>query len=235
MKLLLSLLGVLKLGKFFTTGGTMLVSLFAYAWIWGWPYAAGFIALLFAHEMGHFIAARQRGLDVGAPTFIPFLGAWINMKDMPHDAETEAYVGLGGPFVGTLASFACYYAAQHFHSELLLAISYSGFFLNLFNLIPMSPLDGGRITAVLGPRIWLLGVPVLIGVFFWHPSPVLILIAFAAFPQVMKAWHYKGRDDPEHQYYAVTGEDRVTYTAFYLILVVVLSTMTFKVHELLGR
>jgi len=233
MKLLLALFGILKLGKVFTTGGTMLISVFAYALVWGWPYAVGFVALLFAHEMGHFIAARQRGLDVGAPTFIPFLGAWINMKDMPHNAETEAYVGLGGPFIGTLAAFACYYAALHFHSGLLLAISYSGFFLNLFNLIPISPLDGGRITAVLGPRIWLLGVPILIGVFLWHPSPVLILVAFAAFPQVMKAWRYRGAEDPEAAYYVVSGEDRATYAGIYLILIGVLSTMCFKVHEML--
>jgi Zn-dependent protease len=234
MKLLLSLFALLKLGKVFATGGTMLISVFAYALVWGWRYAVGFVALLFAHEMGHFVAARQRGLDVGAPTFIPFLGAWINMKQMPHDAETEAYVGLGGPFIGTLAAFACYYVALHYHSDLLLAISYAGFFLNLFNLIPVSPLDGGRITAVLGPRIWLLGVPVLVGVFLWHPSPVLIIVAILAFPQVMKAWRYRGADDPEAAYYVVSGEDRVTYAAIYLILVGVLGAMCFKVHEMLG-
>lgn len=234
IKLLLALAGALKFGKLLTTGGTMLISLFAYSLVYGWRYAAGFIALLFAHEMGHYIAARQRGLAVGAPTFIPFLGAWIDMKDMPHNAETEAYVGLGGPFLGTLASFACYYLAQAMDSKLLLAISYSGFFLNLFNLIPLSPLDGGRITAVLGPRIWWLGVPFLIGVFLWHPSPVLILVAIAAIPQLAKAWRYRGEQDPEHHYYQVSGEERLTYTAWYLLLVAVLSSMTFKVHEMLG-
>ena len=235
IKLLLSLLGVLKLGKVFTTAGTMLISLVAYAWVWGWWYAAGFIALLFAHEMGHYIAAKQRGLDVGAPTFIPFLGAWINLKQLPHDAETEAYVGLGGPFIGTLAAFACYVAALQMQSGLLLAISYAGFFINLFNMIPMSPLDGGRITAVLGPRIWFLGVPVLIGVFVWHPSPILILIALAALPQLSRAWKYRGKEDPEHAYYAVSGRHRFIYTAFYLLLVVVLASMTFEVHEMLRR
>jgi Zn-dependent protease len=88
IKLLFLLLSGLKFGKLLTTGGTMLISLVVYAWMFGWRYAAGFIVLLFVHEMGHFIAARQRGLNVGAPTFIPFLGAWIEMKDMPHDAET---------------------------------------------------------------------------------------------------------------------------------------------------
>src|SRR6266436_512091 len=113
----------------------MLLSLVVYASIWGLPYAAGFIALLFVHEMGHYLAARQRGLNVGAPTFIPFVGAWIELRDMPHNAETEAWVGLGGPLLGSLGALACYFAARETDSSLLLAISYSGFFLNLFNLI----------------------------------------------------------------------------------------------------
>ena len=94
IKLLLLLVAGLKWGKLATTGGTMLLSLAVYASIWGLPYAAGFIALLFLHEMGHYVAARQRGLDVGAPTFIPFVGAWIALKGLPHDVETEAYVAM---------------------------------------------------------------------------------------------------------------------------------------------
>lgn len=233
MKLLFLLLGAAKFGKLLTTGGTMLLSLVVYSFIFGWRYAAGFILLLLCHEMGHYLAARRRGLDVGAPTFIPFVGAWIQMKDMPHDAETEAYVGVAGPFAGTLAALACYFLARSYDSPLLLAISYSGFFLNLFNLIPISPLDGGRITAVLSPRIWLLGVPVLIGVFFWHPSPMLILIALMAAPQVMKAWKYDPTLPENQAYYQVGAEARLTYSAYYLILLVVLAMMTFQVHEML--
>src|SRR5262249_52708757 len=85
MKLLLLLLSGLKWGKLATTGGTMLLSLAVYATIWGWPYAAGFIALMFAHEMGHYVAARQCGINVGAPAFIPFVGAWINLKEQPRN------------------------------------------------------------------------------------------------------------------------------------------------------
>ena len=66
LKLLLLLFSGLKFGKIFMTGGTMLISVVVYAWIFGWRYAVGFVALLFVHEMGHFIAARQRGLPVGA-------------------------------------------------------------------------------------------------------------------------------------------------------------------------
>ncbi len=235
LKLLLLLFSGLKFGKIFMTGGTMLISVVVYAWIFGWRYAVGFVALLFVHEMGHFIAARQRGLPVGAPTFIPFVGAWIEMKQMPHDAETEAYVGMGGPLVGSLGALACYFVARDMGPDgrWLLAVAYGGFFLNLFNLIPISPLDGGRITAVLSPRLWLLGVPVLMAVFWWNPSPILILVAIMAAPQVMKAWKFKANDPSHGDYYQASAETRLTYATTYIGLIVFLSVMTHDVHQML--
>jgi Zn-dependent protease len=236
IKLLLLLFGGLKFAKIFTTGGTMLLSVAVYAWIYGWRYAVGFVGLLFVHEMGHFIAARQRGLNVGAPTFIPFVGAWIELKEMPHDAETEAYVGLAGPLVGTVGALACYYVAREGGTDLkwLLAVSYGGFFLNLFNLIPISPLDGGRITAVLSPKLWLLGAPILVGMFVLRPSPVLLIVALFSAPQVMKAWKYKA-DDPAHQgYYVASAETKLNYGVAYLGLLVFLALMTHGVHEMLA-
>ena len=94
-KLLLLIFGGLKLGKVLMSAGTMLASIAVYALFYGWRFAAGFVALLLVHEAGHYLAQR-RGLDVGLPTFIPFVGAWIQLKEMPHDAETEAYVGPPG-------------------------------------------------------------------------------------------------------------------------------------------
>lgn len=237
MKLLLLLLSGAKFGKLLTTGGTMLISLVAYAWLFGWRYAAGFIALLFVHEMGHYLAARQRGLDVGAPTFIPFLGAWIELKDLPHNAETEAYVGLAGPLVGALGALACYFVARDGGHEMrwLLAVAYAGFFLNLFNLIPLSPLDGGRITAVLSPRVWLLGVPVLAALFIWRPSPTLLIVALLAAPQLMKAWRYQPDDPANGIYYQSSLEDKLTYGTAYVGMVAFLAMMTHDVHEMLGR
>lgn len=233
-KLLFLLFSGVKLGKLFMTGGTMLLSVLVYAWVFGWRYAVGFVLLLFVHEMGHYLAARQRGLNVGAPTFIPFVGAWIELKDMPHDAETEAWVGLGGPLLGSLGALVCYFAARETDSRLLLAIAYSGFFLNLFNLIPLSPLDGGRITAVLSPRIWLLGVPVLIVIFLWRPSPMLILIAVMAAPQVWKALKYRSDSEEAQTYYAVSPAVRLEYASYYLGLTLFLAVMAHDVHEMLG-
>ena len=212
----------------------MLFSVFAYGLIYGWPYAAGFVGLIFVHEMGHYLAARRRGLDVGAPTFIPFVGAWIELKDMPHDAETEAYVGLAGPLVGSLGALACYAAARAYDSNLLLALSYAGFFLNLFNLIPLSPFDGGRITAVISPRLWLLGVPILVALFFYRPSPLLILMAVLAAPQVLKAFRHDPQAPENVAYYAIKAETRVTYAAGYLALAGFLAVMASDVHDMLS-
>ncbi len=233
IKLLLLLLSGAKLGKLALTGGTMLLSVIVYAFIFGWRYAVGFVLLLLVHELGHYVAARQRGLDVGAPTFIPFVGAWIELKQMPHDAETEAFVGLGGPLLGSVGALACYFVARSTDATWLLAVAYAGFFLNLFNLIPLSPFDGGRITAVLSPRIWLLGVPVLIGLFFWRPSPMLILMAILAAPQVLKAIRYRADSAQAQTYYAVSTRTKWEYGFYYLVLAAFLALMTHDVHELL--
>ena len=190
IKLLLLLFATVKFGKLATTGGTMLLSLVIYASIFGWAYAAGFIGLLFLHEMGHYIAARQCGLNVGAPTFIPFIGAYIQLKEQPVDAETEAYIAIAGPVVGAIGAFAVYFYARETDSRLWLAVAYSGFFLNFFNLLPVSPLDGGRITAIVSPRIWLLGAPMMLALLYYSPSPALILICIIAVPQLIAAWKF---------------------------------------------
>jgi Zn-dependent protease len=231
MQLLLLLFAGLKFGKLLTTGGTMLISLVLYASIWGWRYAAGFVGLLFAHEMGHVIAARQRGLAVSAPAFIPFMGAMITMRDAPQNAEVEAHVAYGGPFLGTLAAFAVYFWARQVDSTLGLAIAYSGFFLNLFNLLPISPLDGGRITSVLGPRVWFIGAPLLVGLLIWWPSPVLFLIAILAAPQLMRAWRYDPAAPENLAYYGVSAQTRLEYSVLYLGLLAVLGLITYSLHN----
>ena len=145
MKALLALMMAGKLGKVLFSAGSMLLSVAIYAQLFGWKYAVGFVLLLLVHEMGHYIAARQRGLDVGLPTFIPFVGAWINLKNSKLDAETAAFVGMAGPLLGTTGAFVVYLAALHYQLNWLLAIAYAGFVLNLFNLIPVVPLDGGHV------------------------------------------------------------------------------------------
>jgi Zn-dependent protease len=230
-KLIIWLLAAGKMGKLLTTCGTMLISIVVYSWVFGWRYAVGFVLLIFFHEMGHYVAARHRGINVGAPTFIPFVGAWIALKELPHDVETEAYIGFAGPLAGTAASLACYFIARDNGSQLLLALAYSGCMINLFNLIPISPLDGGRITAIISPKVWLAGVPLLAALFFYHPSPMLILVAVLAYPQIKEAiW---GDPNKPEQYYEVPRDTRINYGVLYLGLVAFLAMMSYSVHGML--
>ena len=231
IKALMLLLGAGKFGKVLLTSGTMLLSVATYAVFFGWRYAVGFVLLIFVHEMGHYVAARQRGLNVGAPTFIPFVGAWIELKDLPHDAETEAYVGLAGPVAGTLGAFACYFLARWHNSDLLLALAYAGFMLNLFNMLPLSPLDGGRITAVISPKIWWIGAPLLLALFVWRPSPMLILIALLAAPQLLAS--LRGDAGRPAGYYDIPSATRANYAFCYLGLLAILALLTFELHSVL--
>jgi Zn-dependent protease len=219
-----------KLGKVVTTGGTMLLSVFVYAFVYGWRYAVGFVALLFVHEMGHFIAARRCGLDVGAPVFIPFVGAWVALKNAAMDPQTEAYVGLAGPLLGSVAAFACYLVARESSEQVWMAIAYGGFVLNLFNLIPLAPLDGGRIVAVVSPKLWLLGVPLLGALFIWKPSPLLLLIALLAAPQVWSV--VKGTAPSTHL--ATSAAVRWRFAIQYLGLAAMLAILAYDAHEYLS-
>ncbi len=234
LKLILLVLASAKFGKILLTVGTMALSILAYSLVFGWAYAVGFVLLIFVHEMGHFVAARQKGLNVGLPTFIPFVGAWIQLKDQPMNAETEAYVGFAGPLVGSIGALACYFLAREFDSRLLLALSYAGFFINLFNLIPLSPFDGGRITAVLSPRVWLIGAPILLAIFLWRPSPLLVMMAIIAAPQVMRAFRYNPAAPENAAYYDASLETKLTYGASYIGLAAFLAVMSYDVKAMLG-
>ena len=233
IKALLLLFSFLKFGKLLTTGGTMLLSVFAYSLIWGWRYAAGFVVLIFVHEMGHYLAAKQRGLNTGAPMFIPFVGAWIELKDQPLTVAQEAQIAFAGPFAGTLAAVVVLVLALREHSTLLMALAYVGFFLNLFNLIPVTPFDGGRIVAILSPKVWFLGVPVLVGAFILSPSPMLLIILLLLAPTVYAALQaaWKGLA-PAHnpRYYMVPLAARVRYGSYYVLLLGFLCIMTYQTH-----
>jgi Zn-dependent protease len=231
LKALLALLFAGKLGKILFSGGSMLVSIAVYAHIFGWKYAAGFVLLLLCHEMGHYIAAKQRGLDVGLPTFIPFVGAWINLKNQGLSAETTAFVGLAGPLLGTTSAFLVYLLALHYETHWLLAIAYAGFVLNLFNLIPVVPLDGGHIVAVISPKLWIVGLPLLIALYVWRPNPLLIIVAILAAPKVWAA--IRGTVPAHAEPQLASNALKVRFAAEYLGLVCFLALMAFEVHSVL--
>ena len=228
------LFGLFKFGKLGGTMLTMLIALAVYTSVFGWQYALGFITMMMVHEMGHFIAAKQRSLNVSTPTFIPFVGAWIELKDQPMDAETEAYVASAGPLFGTVAATAVYFWGRENESQLLLAIAYAGFFLNFFNLIPLSPLDGGRMTAVLSPRIWFVGVPMMLALMLYRPSPLLVVICIAAIPALKQAWNFDKNAVENRSYYSASLATKTEYGIFYIGLAGYLALMTEGTHALIG-
>jgi Zn-dependent protease len=217
-KLAAPLLIAIKNIKFLATGVSFLVSVAAYASIWGWRFALGFTVLLFVHEIGHVIQLRHEGVPASAPLFIPFLGAVVGMKELPKNAWVEAKVGLAGPVLGSLGAAVCLGAAVAVDSDLLRAIAYTGFFLNLFNLIPLLPLDGGRAAAAVHPAFWFVGLFAVAALFFWHHSLILLLIVLLGGRELWHRWEH--RNEPESRlYHAVTLGQRLTISTVYLGLV----------------
>jgi Zn-dependent protease len=210
--------------KFLATAGTMVVSIVAYASIWGWKFGVGFVLLLLVHEYGHVIQLRREGVkDASAPVFIPFLGAVVWAKSLGGDAAAEARVGLAGPVLGSLAAAACVVVYALTGSDLWRALAFTGFFLNLFNLLPVSPLDGGRAAAALSPWVWLLGVFGMVVLVLTLPNPIIILIALVAIWQTYHRFKQFRSGDPEiRKYYSISRRQRMMIAATYLVLVVTL-------------
>ena len=207
--------------KIFTVAGSMFVSVAAYALLWGWQFALGFVLLLFVHEMGHALEAKRQGIPVSAPLFIPFLGAVIAMKQMPHDVWKEAQIAIAGPILGSVGCAVTWWLGEALDSELLIALAFTGFFLNLFNLAPVSPLDGGRIVAAIHPAIWALGLALLLGLVFIAPNPILILILLIGGFEVWRRW--QERKTPEAaEYYRISPGKRIAAAVGYVGLAVLL-------------
>ena len=219
-KLKVAVFAVFKL-KLFTTAATMLVSIGAYALLWPWQFAVGLVLLLLVHELGHVLEARRQGLPASAPMFIPFLGALITLKRMPDDAWKEARVALAGPVVGSIGAALCWVAGVALDSDLLRALAFFGFIINLFNLLPVYPLDGGRASEALHPVVWVLGLAGLVVLTIISPNPVLILILLFGGMQMWERW--QNRHHPERQaFYRIKGWQRVAVAVVYLGLAVAL-------------
>ena len=201
--------------KIVTVAGSMIISIGAYALLGGWWFGVGLVALIFVHEMGHVLALRRQGVPASAPLFIPFMGAVIGMKKMPENAWREAEVALAGPLLGSLGAAAVWLAGSYFHSQFLVGLAFVGFFINLFNLIPVVPLDGGRAVAALHPAIWLVGLVGLVALTVLRPSPILPLIIVVGSLELWRRW--KSRKLPGFVgYYQVTRWQRVAVATAYV-------------------
>ena len=208
--------------KLFTTSASMLVSIGAYSLIWGWKFALGFVLLLLVHEYGHVLQLRREGVPASAPLFIPFLGAVVGMKRMPDDAGAEARVGLAGPVLGSLGCLIPVALWQATGNELFQALAFVGFFLNLFNLLPVLPLDGGRAMAALSPWMWVIGFGIFVGLAIAFPNPIILLIVLLGGLETWRRW--KQRKTPESQrYHRVKPGTRVLVAVVYIGLAAALA------------
>ena len=167
----------LKFAKPLLTFGTMGISTLVYSFYLGPWFAIGLVLMLFIHEMGHVWAMQVKGMPTPAPVFIPMLGAVIFAPPF-KSREEEAFVGYGGPLVGSIAGLAMFgvWAIIPGRPEILLLISFIALYLNLFNLLPIRPLDGGRITQVTGSWFKHVGVGILLLFTAYTMQPMILLI-----------------------------------------------------------
>ena len=202
------------------SGGTMLLMIWVYTMMWGWKFAVGFVMLLLVHECGHLIVAKKFGLKVGAPVFIPFMGAFIALKEAPRNAWMEACVGIGGPMLGSIGALACNSIGEFTDIPIFFALAWFGYFLNLFNLTPVGMLDGGRIVTALSRWLWLPGFAVLLWFGWKYPNFVVWLMIILSVPRVISL--FRKRTEEERRYYEVTPAQRLTMSILYFGLIITL-------------
>ena len=219
-----ALLLLLPKAKLLTTSASMLVSVGAYALIWGWKFGVGFVGLLFIHETGHYIQLRREGVKPTGMVFIPFLGAAVGTRSLGGSALAEARVGLAGPILGSLATAALLPIAAATDDDFWRALAFTGFFLNLFNLLPVVPLDGGRAMAAMAPWMWFVGFGAIVVLVLLWPNPILILIALLGGLETYRRWKQrKSGAEGNADYYRVKPAHRLLVAAVYVGLIVALA------------
>ncbi len=201
----------------FKTGGSMFITIWFYALAWGWKFSVGFVLLIFVHECGHLLAARELGLKVGAPVFIPFMGAFIALKEAPKNAWIEAKVGIGGPVLGTVGATVCVGIYLWTNNPLYLALAHTGFFLNLFNLMPVGFLDGGRIVTAISPWLWVAGIIGTGLLLFVHFNFLLVLILVISLPRLFSL--FRAKTEEEKRYYELPASQRAIMALSYFGLI----------------
>jgi Zn-dependent protease len=212
--------------------GSALLSFALYAWYGGWQFGLGLVLLLLVHEMGHFVLIRAKGLPASLPIFIPFLGAYVAMRRMPQSVRDEAEIALAGPLAGALAGAACflaYYEVGEPEGHTLLFLAYFSFLINLLNLIPVWPLDGGRVVGAISRWLWPIGLVLLAVAFYVTQNYLLLLLGWLWFSQTIARFRLS-RKQP---YYALRLPARLYIAALYFGLAVGLALAVYLTQGLL--
>src|SRR6266568_135999 len=218
----------LLLLKFGWAGISAVISIGVYSVIFGWQFAVGLVALLFIHEMGHALVMKLKGIPVGGMIFIPLLGAAVIMKQMPRNAKDEAEVGIAGPIAGAIASSVCLFLALQTPEirSVWAPLAYFGFFMNLFNLIPVVSFDGGRVLAAIDRRLWILGFLGLVAfqIWSWLQGNFSLWLLFFIIIAGTQFWSRRSLpNSPEARaYYTVPVGERIILSLLYFGLAAVL-------------
>ena len=207
--LLLNFKWIAIAGKVLLSAGTLIVSIWLWSTRYGWPFATGFVLLILVHEMGHVLAMYWRGIKASVPIFIPFFGAFVAMREMPPNARVEAEIAIAGPLLGTAGAAVCYIIGAQGGGRIWFALASVTFLINLINMIPVIPLDGGRVVAALSPKLWLAGIAAIAALaFIWYGPGVIFIIVIIALSwrRIMSAFHPSLATDP---YYQVPAGERL--------------------------
>lgn len=236
----LAVWAVVKYGLIFLVkipAGTTLISLVisfgGYAIFYGPWFAVALVSMILVHEMGHVLEIRRQGMPATAPIFIPFLGAAIFQRSHPTDALKQAQIGIAGPIAGTIGATVAFFLYLTTHSEIFLLTAWIGFYINLFNMIPIWMLDGSWILGAVSP--WFqVGALVLIGfaAFNFHVfiSPLLVIFALLGIPNLIARFR-----EARNPYYAsVPVGGRWAMGLAWVGLVFYLGIMSLQANSLLA-
>lgn len=213
------LLHFFKLGSLGGSLVTMGLMAWTYAKVQGWYFAVGFVILLFIHEMGHYLAARYVGVEVSAPVFIPFMGAFISMKAKPENVEDEGKIAIAGPLAGTLATGLAAMGWMLSGNDLLKGLVYINLLITLFNLIPFGFLDGGRVASAFSGKLWLIGFLIFGGVALYSRNPLLLIFLVIGATGALKKG-LREKNDAEYEYYDIDSASKgVLSTAYFGTLI----------------
>lgn len=208
-------------------------ALASFVLLYGWEFAAALMLALLLHELGHILAARILRLPVTALVFVPFFGAFVLLKEPPRTVEQASFFALGGPAAGALCAVACAAGWLCTGYGFLRLLAVVGGVLNLVNLIPMFPLDGGTILAILAPRLFRVAGAPLWGLMLWkHPDWSLLPLTLMAAAGIGCALRRASDDREDIAYYAAPPLDRLCAASAYLVTVLnlVLALLMAKPH-----
>jgi Zn-dependent protease len=222
------LLGALKLTKLASLG-SMLVSVGTYSMFFGVPYAVGMVGLIVVHEAGHALVMHSKGIPFSPMVLVPFIGATVVMNRGPRDAWEDALVAFGGPVLGSIGAGVVAVGAQMTQSQLLFALADFGFMINLFNLLPIGMMDGGRISSALSPYAGVagLGLGGLLAFEGVVSNPIFYLILLAGGWETFQRF-YNPASVPPNYYRITNGQRMVIMGGYFGLIGALIAAMAFN-------